>query len=69
MITIELSEANKELNLVVFDNGIGLEKKFDIKKQGSLGMQLIHMLSEQIEAKMNVRSNKGTRYDITFPLK
>ena len=69
LINIELTQEKKELKLVVFDNGVGLEKKFDIKKQGSLGMQLIHMLSEQIEATMKVSSDKGTRYDITFPLK
>jgi two-component sensor histidine kinase len=69
MIHIGLKQAKKELVLVVHDNGKGLDKKFDLKKQGSLGMQLIHMLSEQIEAKMKVSSGKGTRYDIIFPMK
>ncbi|MBP7808423.1 MAG: sensor histidine kinase [Bacteroidia bacterium] len=69
VISITLNREKEKLKLVVSDNGIGLEKKFDIKKQGSLGMQLIHMLSEQIEADMKVSSKDGTRYDITFPLK
>jgi two-component sensor histidine kinase len=69
VIHIELKQAGKELVLAVYDNGVGLNKKFDIKKQGSLGMQLIHMLSEQIEADMKVTSKDGTRYDIVFPLK
>ncbi|MBK7669410.1 MAG: sensor histidine kinase [Sphingobacteriaceae bacterium] len=69
LINIELTQVKKELKLIVYDNGVGLDKNFDIKKQGSLGMQLIHMLSEQIEAEMKVSSKEGTRYDITFPLK
>jgi two-component sensor histidine kinase len=69
VIRIELKQLKKQLILIVEDDGIGLEKNFDIKKQGSLGMQLIHMLSEQIEADMKVSSKKGTRYDIVFPLK
>lgn len=69
VIHIELKQVKKQLQLAVYDNGVGLDKNFDIKKQGSLGMQLIHMLSEQIEANMKVSSKVGTRYDITFPLK
>lgn len=69
IIRIELKQEKKELTLIVEDNGIGLDKNFDIKKQRSLGMQLIHMLSEQIDAKMKVSSESGTRYDIIFPLK
>jgi len=69
IISIELKQVKKGINLVVFDDGIGLDKKFDLKKQGSLGMQLIHMLCEQIDAGIKVSSDKGTRYDISFPLK
>lgn len=69
VISITLKrKKDEELNLIVCDDGIGLDKKFDIKKQGSLGMQLIHMLSEQIDAKMKVSSKTGACYDITFPL-
>jgi two-component sensor histidine kinase len=69
LITIDLKKVKNELMLSVYDNGIGLDKKFDIKKQRSLGMQLIHMLCEQVEALLKISSDKGTRYDITFPLK
>ncbi len=69
VIGITLKRKGQELNLIVCDDGIGLEKKFDIKKQNSLGMQLIHMLGEQIDAKMKVSSKNGACYDITFPLK
>lgn len=69
VISISLKREKDGLNLIVCDDGIGLDKKFDIKKQGSLGMQLIHMLSEQIDATMKVSSENGTCYDITFPLK
>lgn len=69
LISINLKKNDGQLNLFVSDNGVGLEKKFDIKKQGSLGMQLIQMLGEQIDATMKIVSKNGTAYDITIPLK
>ncbi len=69
IIGINLKREKDKLHLIICDNGIGLAKKFDIKKQGSLGMQLIHMLSEQIDADMKVSSETGACYEITIPLK
>ncbi|HWY10263.1 MAG TPA: histidine kinase dimerization/phosphoacceptor domain -containing protein [Bacteroidia bacterium] len=69
IISIKLKRDNNHINMIVFDNGVGLKKNFDIKKQGSLGMQLVHMLGEQIDAKIAVRSEKGTYYGINFTLK
>jgi two-component sensor histidine kinase len=69
VITIELSSENEKIKMVVFDNGIGLKKNFDIKKTGSLGMQLVQMLGEQIDAAVAVSSDKGTRFEINFVTK
>jgi two-component sensor histidine kinase len=69
VISIELRRDKNSINMIVFDNGVGLKKNFDIKKQGSLGMQLVHMLGEQIDALISVKSQKGTRYEINFTFK
>jgi two-component sensor histidine kinase len=69
VISIELKRENNTINMVVFDNGVGLKKNFDIKKTGSLGMQLVQMLGEQIDAGVSITSNKGTRYEINFVIK
>ena len=68
IISIKLNRDANDINMIIFDNGIGLKKNFDIKKQGSLGMQLVHMLGEQIDAKISVKSEKGTHYEINFTI-
>jgi two-component sensor histidine kinase len=69
VISIELTRSKNEIKMKVFDNGIGLKKNFDIKKTGSLGMQLVQMLGDQIDAGVSVSSDKGTRYEISFTIK
>lgn len=69
IISIKLKRDKNNIKMIVFDNGVGLKKNFDIKKQGSLGMQLIHMLGEQIDAGISVTSEKGTHYEINFMIK
>lgn len=70
-ITISLiSQACKgkqaQYELKVFDNGIGLSDNFDLKKDSQLGMQLITMLSDQIDGTVNLSGKNGTSYTITF---
>ncbi len=68
-ITVELSRSGKDYKLIVKDDGVGLPKEFDVEKDGNLGIQLIHMLSEQLDGKVNVTIKNGTSYQIIFPEK
>jgi len=54
--------------LKIKDNGIGLPEGFDVNKTRSLGMRLVYLLSEdQLEGKVEIGSDKGTEFTITFP--
>jgi len=53
----------------ITDNGIGIPKDFNHKEAKSLGVQLIYMLADQIDAKLEVSSNNGTSYELCFKLK
>ena len=59
------TEANMS-NLTVSDNGIGLIENFDIDKDSNLGIQLIYMLAEQLDANVNCKSTNGVSYSIQF---
>lgn len=59
------TEANK-YNLIVSDNGIGLKRNFDLDKDSHLGIQLIHMLVEQLEGKVKCENSNGVSYSISF---
>ena len=63
-VTFSKNEANNTYTLSVSDNGKG----FDATKlkSHSLGMELIQMLSEQLNSKMIFKSEGGTLAEITF---
>ncbi|MCE3280927.1 MAG: hypothetical protein K0S44_3118 [Bacteroidetes bacterium] len=64
-ISLETDESGK-YQLFIGDNGVGLPKKFEMKKDANLGMQLIFLLSEQIDGKIKLLKSKGTVYQLTF---
>ena len=58
------------LELIIKDNGKGLPPGFDYKNTESLGLQLVCLLTEQIQGKLDVQSSdKGTKFSIIFPVK
>jgi len=65
-ISIDLDCINDEYVLTISDNGIGLPEHFDGKKQSTLGMQLIYILAEQIDARVNLQNEKGVTFKIQF---
>ena len=52
--------------LTVADNGIGLPAGFDPKNQKSLGLQLVTMLTKQLDGTLAIESSGGTSVRITF---
>lgn len=52
--------------LVVWDNGVGMDPKFDISKATSLGMRLVKMLTHQLNGSLSVDTSQGTRVMVTF---
>ncbi len=53
--------------LVVQDNGTGISTLFSESNPETLGMQLIHILIDQINGTYEITSNNGTKATITFP--
>ncbi|HEX8516210.1 MAG TPA: sensor histidine kinase [Bacteroidia bacterium] len=64
-ISMEINDKG-QYQLFIGDNGVGLPQKFEMKKDANLGMQLILLLSEQIDAKVDLMKAKGTVYRLTF---
>lgn len=53
-------------NLIISDNGSGIPIALLKKKDSSFGMQLIEILAEQIDAKINIRNVNGTTIELKF---
>jgi len=70
-ISIQLFRKNKEITLIVSDNGIGLPPEFDIKLDGHLGLRLIETLSLgklRTTAKFNTDQGVSCQLIFTDPL-
>jgi PAS domain S-box-containing protein len=53
-------------DLAVSDNGIGLPEACVRHMNGSLGLTLVRLLTDQLEGNMEVSNQNGTRYRIRF---
>ena len=69
IINIELIYHNdNKMTLIVKDNGIGLPKTIDINSTETLGLQLVTTLVKQLDGMVEVNSEGGTEFKITFSI-
>ncbi|TVQ15860.1 MAG: PAS domain S-box protein [Balneolaceae bacterium] len=67
-LTIRLNKrAENVMRLIVADNGPGLPSQDVIDSKKSLGMELIEALTSQLGGKLDIKSDGGAVFAITFP--
>ncbi len=67
MINIELKEKNaEELELHIWDNGIGFPENFDPSTLNSLGLKLVKGLASQIKGMVRFETKEGSHCFIDF---
>jgi PAS domain S-box-containing protein len=54
--------------LMVRDDGIGLPDDFDLSQRTSMGSQIIHLLTRQLEGEIKIEVTKGASFSIILPL-
>ena len=66
-IRIELrSDAAPQVTLIVRDTGIGFPAGMDSCHPETLGLQLVHSLTEQLGGRLETESHSGTTFTLTF---
>jgi two-component sensor histidine kinase len=65
-VSILLRHVDNDIELIIRDDGIGLSDEIQLRKVGSLGMKLVSVLTDQLQAKITVRRDQGTEYKIRF---
>ncbi len=55
---------DKNCEIIVKDDGIGIPESFNIEKTETLGLKLIELLTKQIEGTLEIESKKGTEFRI-----
>jgi chemotaxis family two-component system sensor kinase Cph1 len=67
-VNVAFSHDEREMRLVVQDNGKGLPESFDPKQSRGLGMRLVNGLVKQLNATLRFEHmNPGTRFTVAVP--
>jgi len=66
-ITIIFSMDERDCQLLVKDDGIGMSTNINVKSANSLGLKLVNILSEQLMGKLEIKRDKGTSFTLKFP--
>jgi two-component sensor histidine kinase len=59
-IVIRMSQRDRTVTIVIHDNGIGIDTFLASIQGGSLGMQLMYGLSEDIDGRLSIENRNGT---------
>ena len=65
-ILISLEANNDAITLGIKDDGIGLPPNFKSSESPTLGMQLVHTLSKQLDASLTLESKNGVSVQLDF---
>lgn len=66
-IRIELhANPNGAVELIVADDGVGFDTDLDLSTTKTLGLRLVHMLTEQLGGEIKLRSNGGAEARLSF---
>jgi PAS domain S-box-containing protein len=65
-ICIEFRSDDSQCTLMVGDNGVGFRQDLDFRDTGSLGLQLVDTLVDQLEGTIELNRSGGTAFKITF---
>jgi PAS domain S-box-containing protein len=61
-------QGNKILTLIVEDNGTGIPENVNPVNSHSLGLQLVSLLTKQLNGKLRIDRSDGTTVSISFPV-
>lgn len=65
-IHVSLKDHYGNYELIVSDDGIGLQQNLEFENTKSLGLQLVHNLTNQIDGEITIDSSHGTKFKIVF---
>jgi two-component sensor histidine kinase len=67
-VIVSVRSRDDQLELRVQDTGPGLPADLDLTKTPSLGLRIVHILAERLNATVRAENIGGARFTITFPL-
>lgn len=67
-VAVELSSSGPSVVLTVSDNGAGLPDSFSMENATGLGMQIVGLLTEQLEGNLDIVRGKGTVFSLAIQI-
>lgn len=67
-LLISADKVDNNMKIIVQDNGIGLPNDFKMEEAEGFGLQLVNMLADQLQAKLDVENENGAKFIIVFAL-
>ncbi|MDC3344308.1 sensor histidine kinase, partial [Pseudomonadales bacterium] len=67
VIDVQFVKDRDWYRLKISDNGCGLPADFDPKQSGSMGMEIVDILTQQLEGRLSFQSTDGAQFLIEFP--
>jgi len=67
IIDIDFVSTDGSYDLRVADNGVGLPSDFDLKRNTSMGLEIITILIDQLEGTLSAYDDDGAVFQIQFP--
>lgn len=64
-VSLKRNPKENRRELVVADNGVGLPEDFNADESSSLGLQLVTVLSQQVEAELRIERSIGTKFTLS----
>jgi PAS domain S-box-containing protein len=68
-VRVEMHRRNGLLSLTVGDDGVGLPADLDVAAAGTLGLQLVRALTDQLDGTLELARRTGAEFRVTFPVR
>jgi PAS domain S-box-containing protein len=66
-VRVEMHQQDGVLSLTVRDDGVGLPADLDVSAAGTLGLQLVRALTDQLDGTLEVARREGAEFRVAFP--
>jgi PAS domain S-box-containing protein len=67
-VRVDLSRDDGTMSLAVSDDGAGIPDRYLASESASMGMTLVRLLTEQLDAELSIENRGGTRVLISFSI-
>jgi two-component sensor histidine kinase len=68
-VRVEMRRWNDLLSLTVGDDGVGLPVDLNVAATGTLGLQLVRALTDQLDGTFELVRRVGAEFRVTFPVR